>query len=184
MSRGTSKPCPGCKEENTGRPTDGVCIQCERRLAAAIAQENMDAESQGEKLYSIPWFWPHISVSAGSYELANDIQKTFIDLMRAAGRVDPRGEDNRHYWHMPESESIFEKPERISESNGKKGVVWLKPAAAVALAELHELILLAIKTAEQKGYERGQDLIGGLAAGDLSLAQLNRATITGKRSDT
>lgn len=185
MGRGTKLPCPGCKAENTGRRSDGVCFACRKLLSAAAAQEKYDAERQvaGKKLYQIPWFWPHIYMHGGrSGSHAGDVlSKLLVEVLVSAGERSSAGDEYGSALVGLTGDSLFPDVKRREKSGGCRGSVWVPVEFADNLAALDMSIREAIDAAYESGKAEGQDLISGLASGEVSLQQLNKATIQRKR---
>lgn len=182
----TKKPCPGCKEPNTGRELDDVCRTCRRRLNASIEQEELDEKrkSEGEELVGIPWFWPYFAVHSNhcsGESIADNLAKAFINLVRTFGRPEPRCSDtiDEWNWSIPVKQ-LFPDRQRQESARSKRSAVWLPSGCAKAIADLDEAVRKAIDLAYHNGKRKGQDLIGGLASGDISLNELNKKTITGE----
>lgn len=165
----TKKPCPGCGEPQPWfRDADKVCGHCQK-----LIEDGKNARAQakvGKQAVRMP-FAPHgLPYIHHADKKGGEIQRVFVELARSLGPLVQGTEEG------VKSVPLVEGMEGSSYASGDKYVSVLRGTPAL-LNQLYQLIVKACETAHTGGRRQGEDLIGSLAAGRLSLEELNRRSI-------
>jgi hypothetical protein len=176
--RGSREACPACHEKPDygRRPVDGICRDCAIAIARARAakEEQQERQNQGGKV--AVWFpWaahalPHLSHDKGStFDARDSTRDRFFALALAVS--EPAGEGNT------DRTLVDYKPRAFDNSPSRGKVRVLAPMVADALRALYQSILELSENAHAEGERRGRRLLFGLATGDVSVNDFNKATI-------
>lgn len=180
----TFDPCHGCgqvPQHYLGRPKTGVCSNCQHtlQLAQRIAQDQAAAEMKVVGIPTQPHWLPYLS------EAHDD----------AFNRTRPSIRDE--FWKLavlcssPAIETSAAWPPVLVQPRSGESRGWspardedkrlMPPAVADQFAALFEAIRLGLPAAYQDGKQRGQSLLGQLAAGEITANAFNDMAINGKR---
>ncbi len=184
MSR-VKKPCPACKTTDHHRQdADSICCKCQSIFKEAREMIERDAKvdktevavSTCERAYALP-NWYHLSAHAMPSTQTNDLlQKAFFGLITSVIRREVPGTiftENKDLLPVPP----LEKGDR---REWQMRAVMTK-ANAKAINDLDAAIRSALKEVAEEAYEKGQNLLLGIAGGDVSMNDLNKATIGKKK---
>lgn len=154
----TRKPCPACKKIDRHREADSVCGDCQELLAIGaevIRQRN--GETDVTCINVPPANFPHwLPCSDG------DVAKHLSALLHAA---------NLGHREKSKHEDIFKGGSRYSGWDW----IYVKDGVANAARELTIAIEKAIKDERKRGNREGKQFIRQLAAGEVSLSELQNA---------
>ncbi len=182
MSR-TKKPCPGCKTTEFSRSSvDDVCYQCERRIKEAVKAEEALARVAkvgkvvvltNERSYALPGFYGEwLDMPSASRER---LQKAFMRIIDL--HIEQKLEQ---YSSIPHTMQVPVPPKKESRHDWSIKVVMAKDAAE-AINELHAATMQAIVQSSEECYDRGKDLLLGVAAGTTTVHELNGESVKGSR---
>lgn len=180
MSR-VKKPCPACKTTDYYREdADSICCKCLRILQHAKEQMERDAKidktevfvSTCERSYALP-NWYHLSEQSRPSTTTNDkMQKAFFKLISGQVIRDIPGNV-----HVENEDLLCVPPEQKGHRREWQRRVVMSKATAESINELDTAIREALVEVAEGAYEKGQSLLLGIASGDVSMSDLNKATI-------
>jgi hypothetical protein len=173
----TRKPCPGCGEPYW-REVDKVCNACATLIAEAQAERARIAAAANNPQFEIASLLSTEPTFYGQWQGANTeherLREAFRELIFS---VIAEEELRDHYFSPDQCHKLFK-----SYAIGYSSTTYLAmpPGAAQKLEELKEAIQVYLAVIYQKGVERGQSVILGLAGGDISVNEFNQIT-TGEK---
>lgn len=179
----TFDPCHGCGIAPTdwqGRPTKGVCSNCQqsldlaRRLAKEQTAEGVELKAVG--IPTQPHWLPYLP-QASNYGATKrpDIREEFwkLALLCSSQAVE--------YCATPEILAKARKGERTNWTPHRPEDVRLMPAGtAMQFDVLFNAISQGLSAANAEGKESGQNLLGQLASGEITANRFNEMTIHGR----
>lgn len=177
-ARGTRKPCPGCGEEGH-RDADSVCYSCRQalerardakrhedaRLAAGLG--NYRAPAWGEWRLGGGWpsggVDPHAGLDGSARRCEEDAGMAIAVLVSCfpVGNTEAPSEallPTRHGW---------------DNANLADAPVEMPRRGAIALRVLSDAIERGFLAAYREGWAAGQDLLGGLARGEVRASEID-----------
>lgn len=186
-SRGTSKPCPGCGRENTHRPVDGVCSECEALLREALAARERAAAQTERQRYRVPGAdhaFPAYRVSGTTLgtegaiadQARRRITLALAQLTLAAGPL--------HTEHRSNQEPVvFTREGAVRDwmGYGEARVLDLAVPLAAALDALDQAIAQAMQASYMQGFATGRNLLLALSEGQVTADEFERRSLQGRR---
>lgn len=156
MSRGSSKPCPGCKKVALGRAAKDVCQVCEERLEKAERMERiLSALSDDEIVVKFARFahWnEYIYTKSGA-------GRNLMDMFQCVALAGSR----------PSVEFSSEFRLLGSIDSGGTAYAVMSHGLAEAIRDLRMAVGEALKLEYEQGKADGHNLLMRLASGDLSM---------------
>jgi hypothetical protein len=176
-----TKPCPECggTEHLRASPTS-ICNGCKRDIAYGKRRREDDERMAGvevtvetkEAWYALPRYnGTHGSPSRETHDAA---QRTLLALIATVSRV---GSIPGEIVHVP-AKSEYTESSRLYEWRQSR---VMRKDVAEAIVNLDRAIRAMVRSASDEAYEEGQDLLGNLATGRMSLEALNKMTVTGNK---
>lgn len=174
----TRKPCPGCGD-TSGHETGRVCGSCQAKLRA---YDDLRAAEQASSVLVIPGV-PHIpdgglwhrvkNAQPGEFDLSNHV-RSLVELL---GRPVQGREPN--VGSMNDSVPLIsykDKAGRIRKSEHRER--WYVPKGLPEiLSRIFRTVAYISDARYQEGRRDGADLLGRLASGDLTLAEINEKVL-------
>ena len=167
MSRGSSKPCPGCGEVKSHRPVKEVCHDCKRLLKRAEWLENELAGMAKDKItvgLGQRAYWNEYISTTGS-DMGSELRAIFHRIARAGS--------------IPATNSNSEFDLLGEPHQGARYYVAMPAPLAVAIRDLHVAVQEALKLEYEAGKSAGHSLLLGLARGELSAGEFDAITDKG-----
>lgn len=165
----TTKPCPACKEVVSYRKADDVCLECQKLISEAREQrERLNAKGAGKMdAVAIPkaahWLQTIYYANRGEYKL----QRAFLALAVAIGEKNSAKQD----WN--EIQPLIEKQDSVNVGSGAD-LFRFKPGVLKAFRAVYAQVIEDTYFAYRDGKEAGQNLLRGLASGDMTVKEFNR----------
>ncbi len=165
-----TKPCPACKGTEYPRSADGICSECERIIRWAKMRQEDDAKKNGEEIsvmtkevhYALPrYFAGHGRVPHAIEEkLSRALHVLIMTMARKGGSHNaslqvpewPKGRDGSWEWKVP---------------------MIMRKDQAEAINALDKAFREFIASLSDESYEEGRNLLLSIAAGKLSMDELN-----------
>jgi len=163
MSRGSKKPCPGCKEVEHYRPANEVCSECARLLKEAAWMEerlNKMADDEIVVMYGERYHWNKYIYSRAS--VSRDLMKIFQRLAEAASR--PTTKRSSEVQLLGDIDPFAQK------------YVIINKLLAETIIDLRREVQVALELEYKQGKKDGTSLLMGLADGSLSAQDFNDRT--------
>lgn len=190
---GSKKPCPGCnKVQDYGRPANQVCFDCQKDLKyAGIVRKKLEEKLKDPEydVYLIPmysdiprYYFRTITFSHDSWnkELGTVFQFLIQMIIAEHGEFLPPGglEKNVTYNIYPGIKNLEDVNDRDAKCllgaayHKSHDLVVLRSDIADAVERLHKEIQIAIKHTAHEAGESGANILVQLAAGDITLDDL------------
>lgn len=178
MTKGrTNKPCPACgKTSEFGRPTGGICVECQRLLDDGKAYRQMIASNADTLLpFKIPsghGTLPYIHHGGDSFSPDDPrklFQQRYLEVVQAMS-VRESAENSCHLAGVTELPTQSRTGGSRWESYGVR--VLLTYQAAATLDGLYDAARKMVSYAYDLGKRDGRRFITELVSGEVSLAQL------------
>ncbi len=179
MSR-VKKPCPACKTTDHHRQdADSICCQCIKELQQAkdlyAASKKIDKSevyvNTFERAYALPGFYHIIHGVNLTSESKEKLQKAIHDIIMSG--IIRRTDDAQMYDKTP-----MQVPPVAQHGSYDWSIrVIMSKIHAKAVCDLDAAIRVALEEVATAAYEKGQNLLLGIAGGDVSMNDLNKATI-------
>lgn len=172
--------CHGCGQVPSdwqGRPTKGVCSNCQQTLdlARRLAKEQTAAgtEMQSIGIPTQPHWLPYLAQASNfNSEKRPDIREEYWKLAMLCSSPAIERTANPQVLAKPK------KHERTDWSPYRPEDVRLIPAGIAAQFDvLFDAIRQGLDAAREEGKDRGQSLLGQLASGDITANQFNDMTL-------
>jgi hypothetical protein len=174
--RASKTPCPGCGQTGKHRPADKVCLECFKDLLEIKElREHMQAEGANAEVLALPFaphglpYVPH--EKDRREEGVPNVQESFFNLLQSLGK--PTSGDDIEFDRMIESEKSY------SSDSPRHPKIYPKGTQKLA-RDLYSAILRLADAAYERGFNRGDDLLGNLAKGEVTVkdyeAQVKRET--------
>lgn len=172
----TSKPCPGCGLNAEIAPNT-VCPRCAEAIRDYRRVKSAAEAVEGSAFYSLTR--GILPISTTRMAGAPAFQEAFVDLMRALCVAKPKA-DVGHAWELDTDYSSYGTGTRLPEP-----LAFLATGAhdskqcgiRGAIHRLFHAVDELIRQATAKGKLEGQDLLGQLSSGEVSVMQFNAATL-------
>lgn len=176
--RASKTPCPGCGATGKHRPADKVCLDCFKDLLEIKElREHMKAEGENAEVLALPFaphglpYVPHENDRRRD-EIPN-VQESFYNLMKNLGK--PTSGDDIEFDRMIEPDKSY----GGSGDSPRDPKIYPKGTQKFA-RDLYKAILSLADHAYTEGFNRGDDLLGNLAKGEVTVkdyeAQVKRET--------
>lgn len=192
---GSKKPCPGCdKVQDYGRPVNQVCFDCQKDLKYAAKVRKILEEKLKDPAYDIylipmyndtpRYYFKTITQSHDSWneELGTVFQFLVQMIIAEHGEFLPSGGIIEHssynqYPGLKDLKDIDDREARelLGAKHGTRhshDLIVLRVDIAEAVEKLHEEIQEAIKHTAHESGEAGANILVQLAAGDITLDDL------------
>lgn len=201
----TSKPCPGCGEDDGGlkfRKTGEVCSDCKHLLNQARRHRENQAKQTERQPYLIGYSGPTSYTgepSTGFVGIIPHYNRGFYAYdHRATLGYSEQKELRASFWKLAD---VLVEPVELplarkhQNLDGKKTVpnfiesklkdskvdgewpVLVDPEIRNRMGRLYEAIYRALISAWEDGFRTGENLLGQLASGDITINDLNEAEI-------
>jgi hypothetical protein len=179
----TWKPCPACKQEIL-HDIDDICFDCRRKIDAADAIIEREKKRDDVEEYSVPYpsscprYWTRASNLAKHLEVSRTISLAMGHLLALlANHVDAAWQRAHPYIASKYDRILFRTELRATTGFDNTYRALMTPLAAQIIRELDTAILTTIRQAYEDGLTDGSHLLNQLASGDITVSQLNTATL-------
>ena len=185
MTRFCKHPCPGCGKTDYYGLKGTLCMDCKETLkigknVQTARKLKVDAKTGS---FLIPWAYyafPHFSHGSGhkKYKLgefeghAKDVYE--YALYQLIGLLSEQS-------HQHEGPALI-KYESPGHDDKHVPVIMRKDLAAL-ISEIYSAVVRMTENAYREGREDGENLIGRLASGDLTIRELNKESINATKKD-
>lgn len=179
----THKPCPACGGTDSIRDSaKGICRKCKGLIAFAIQRQKDDALLNGKEVliktkerdYAIPGYYPKVTVPLPS-DVTSRLKRALYTSIMAQSRPAAGGYPNEAL------QAAVEVPSLRGYSGSSvyewSCLRWMRKDQAEAMVELDAAMRAVLEAATAAGYEKGQNLLLSVAAGDVSVNELNKKAI-------
>lgn len=169
MARVT-KPCPACRGTTYPRAVDGICSECQRIIAWAKMRQADDEKKNGEEI-SVVTKEVHYALPRYHYEhghIEHDIDDCLSKAMHALIMTMARkgGAYNATEWVPPEDAYG-------SRRHELRAYMVMRKDQAEAVNALDKAFRAFVAAVSEAGYEEGRNLLLSIAAGKISMDELN-----------
>lgn len=196
----TRKPCPGCgktSDEYGGIPfreTGSVCEGCKRKLREADEYRELQKNKKEKMMLvaaterGISHYWPSYyglgPMNHSGYDHARDNLRDAMRLLTLE-LIEPALESIYNYSERTEAPRVY-RDIRLSKCKRGCGDHWdgrelyfIHPMQHQRINELDHAICDAIRAAYFSGKADGQNFLMNIASGEISMQEMNKASITG-----
>lgn len=176
----TFDPCHGCgqvPDHWEGRPKDSVCSNCKNTLK--LARKFAEEQSSGNELVQVAipaqshWL-PYLRQSSLQNQACKDVREAIWRLAISCSSPVVKGADftkAQLLIPVPKNERTDWRPSWPEELR------WMSESVASRFATLYMIVRQELDNSYEEGRERGQNLLGQLAAGDLSINDFNKMSL-------
>jgi hypothetical protein len=184
MSRGTFKPCPGCRGTRH-RGAGDVCDDCKKALAigyAHLEQTAIDGKKEPKKLFRLTADWPTFVCVMDPFA-QNDLRDAFKRLARQVFRRSMKNV-------APYDDAVIQFPKEKHDIHrsyfstyDEEAVVYEgTESMAHAIDRLDTAVRAALRTASDKGEESGREFIRQVVQGKVTMADITEETIEASKA--
>lgn len=176
-----TKPCPECGGTDSIRDTPiSICRRCKGLIAFALQRKKDDAKRDGEEVlvrtkersYALPGYYVQVGANP-DHPVRERLEKALHAVIMAQSRPSnigkyPCPKDVEDAVHVPTTRKSDRDHDWIT-------YVFMRKDQAMALVELEEAMREYIMAGAAASYEEGRNLLLSIAAGKLSMDDINKA---------